>query len=392
MKSILSVLNTLYASLIALSFISPAGATNVAVCTDLGRFTIELFDAQAPAHAENFLGYVERGYYTGTVFPRVIEGCVVQGGGYNRDFRTKQLMNPVPNESKNGLENSRGTLSAARTADPHSATSQFYVNLSNNNSLNARGDEWGYTVFGRVADGMSVIDNIAALPTGAGGPFPTEVTEPLIAVTSMARIVEDRYPTLSTEERHNALVNDIQTAVSARDNEAAAAAFNEYRAACGELDAELLFSEARVLAALDRNPAAIESLGEYLRIADPTSETYLQALSLTRELDPNEAAARAEEELRIRQLASDCEFPMTPLIPDARNTAMENMVETQTNVRLFIETSDELLACLEEIVDDDDLANDDRQLAITAYNRAVQEQEDLANLWNEQRAIFMESQ
>ena len=147
-----------------------------------------------------------------------------------------------------------------------------------------------------------------------------------------------------------------------------------------------------MLAALDRNPAAIESLGEYLRIADPTSETYLQALSLTRELDPNEAAARAEEELRIRQLASDCEFPMTPLIPDARNTAMENMVETQTNVRLFIETSDELLACLEEIVDDDDLANDDRQLAITAYNRAVQEQEDLANLWNEQRAIFMESQ
>ena len=116
------------------------------------------------------LAYVDNAYYTGTVFHRVIEGFVVQGGGYNRDFRNKNLMNPVPNESKNGLANDRGTLSAARTADPHSATSQFYVNLDNNTSLNARGDEWGYTVFGQITEGMSVIDNIAALPTGAAGP------------------------------------------------------------------------------------------------------------------------------------------------------------------------------------------------------------------------------
>lgn len=379
MQSTLRVRNALYVSLIVLGFSVPAGATDVAVCTDLGNFTIELFDAQAPAHAENFLAYVERGYYTGTVFHRVIEGFVVQGGGYNRGFRSKQLMNPVPNESKNGLENSRGTLSAARTADPHSATSQFYVNLSNNTSLNARGDEWGYTVFGQVTDSMSVIDNIAALPTGAAGPFPSEVTEPLIAVTSMARVVEDRYPALSAEERHDALADDIQTAINADDNEAAADIFNEYRAACGELDAELLFSEAQVLAAIDRNAAATESLGEYLRVADPTSETYLQALSLTRVLDPNEAAA-------------DCEFPTAPLIPDARNTTMDAMIEAQTNVQTFIEISDELLECLEEIVDDDDLLDDDRQLANATYNRAVQEQEDLAGRWNEQRETFMESQ
>jgi len=392
MQSTLRVRDALCASLIVLGFSGPASATDVAVCTDLGNFTIELFDAQAPAHAENFLAYVERGYYTGTVFHRVIEGFVVQGGGYNRGFRSKQLMNPVPNESKNGLENSRGTLSAARTADPHSATSQFYVNLSNNTSLNARGDEWGYTVFGQVTDGMSVIDNIAALPTGAAGPFPSEVTEPLIAVTSMARVVEDRYPALSAEERHDALADDIQTAINADDNEAAADIFNEYRAACGELDAELLFSEAQVLAAIDRNAAATESLGEYLRVADPTSETYLQALSLTRVLDPNEAAARTEEQLRIGQLAADCEFPTAPLIPDARNTTMDAMIEAQTNIQTFIEISDELLECLEEIVDDDDLLDDDRQLANATYNRAVQEQEDLAGRWNEQRETFMESQ
>lgn len=387
-----SVRNALYASLITLSFSTPAVATDVAVCTDLGSFTIELFDEQAPAHAANFLAYVDRGFYTGMVFHRVIEGFVVQGGGFTRQFRSKPLLEPVENESKNGLANSRGTLSAARTTDPHSATSQFYVNLSNNNSLNPRGDDWGYTVFGQVTEGMSVVDNIAALPTGAGGPFPTEVTDPLIAVTSMARVVEDRYPELSDAERHEALAGDIQAAINAGDNEAAATVFGEYRAACGELGPELLFSEARVLAELERNEAAVESLGEYLQVADNTSDTYLEALQLSRALAPGEAEARAAAAARLAEIAADCEFPSLPVVPDARNTTMEAMVAAQGEVQSYIEVSEELLLCLEEIVEDDDFVEEDQRLAIGAYNDAVQRQEDLAERWNTQRELFLESQ
>ena len=157
---------TLAIACLALGSTGTAWATDVAVCTDAGNFTIELFDEQAPLHAANFLEYVDRGFYNGTIFHRVIEGFVVQGGGVTRTFRSKPTLPPVANEADNGLTNDRGTLSAARTSDPDSATSQFYVNLENNANLNRRGGDAGYTVFGRVSDGMPVIDNIAALPTG----------------------------------------------------------------------------------------------------------------------------------------------------------------------------------------------------------------------------------
>ncbi len=183
--------HTFYASLTALGYAGSASATDVTVCTDLGNFTIELLEQQSPAHAANFLDYVDRGYYMGTVFHRVIGGFMIQGGGYTREFRNKVTSDPVTNESKNGIGNSRGTVAAARTADPHSATSQFFVNLENNPSLNAAGDGWGYSVFGQVTQGMEIVDAIAALPTGPDGPFPTDVTDPLVAITSMARVVEE---------------------------------------------------------------------------------------------------------------------------------------------------------------------------------------------------------
>jgi cyclophilin family peptidyl-prolyl cis-trans isomerase len=245
-----------YVSLMALGYAGSASATDVTVCTDLGNFSIELLDQQSPAHAANFLDYVDRGYYIGTVFHRVIGGFMVQGGGYTREFRNKITSDPVMNESKNGIGNSRGTVAAARTGDPHSATSQFFVNLENNPSLNASGDDWGYSVFGQVTQGMDVVDAIAALPTGPDGPFPTDVTDPLVAITSMARVVDQIYPTLSADERHAALQQDIETAVAAGDNDEAADLFSAYRAACGEFGPELLYTEANVLAAVGRNAAA----------------------------------------------------------------------------------------------------------------------------------------
>jgi len=384
-----------YVSLMAMGYAGSASATDVAVCTDLGDFTIELLDQQSPAHAANFLDYVDRGYYMGTVFHRVISGFMIQGGGYTREFRNKVTSDPVMNESKNGIGNSRGTVAAARTGDPHSATSQFFVNLENNPSLNAAGDGWGYSVFGQVTQGIEIVDAIAALPTGPDGPFPTDVTDPLVAITSMARVVEEIYPTLSLDERHAALQQDIETAVAAGDNDGAADLFGAYRAACGELGPELLYTEANVLAAVGRNAAAVETLGEYLRVADNTSETYLEALSLSRTLAPGAAVDESGDQQRLQrlaELAADCVIPTEPSIPDANNAVMDDMVATQSNVVTYMEESNAMLECLEEIAEDDDLSDDDHELAIQAYNDEVEDQEALAEEWNTQRQLFLSLQ
>jgi len=374
---------------LSLACAGTADATDVAVCTDTGNFTIELFDEQAPVHAANFLQYVDRGFFNGTVFHRVIPGFVVQGGGYTRTFTSKPTLDPIVNESQNGLANDRGTLSAARTNDPDSATSQFYVNLVDNTSLNARGNRAGYTVFGRVSEGMEVLDQIAALPTGPSGPFSSDVTDPLIAVTSMARVVPDRYPNLSDEDRRAALEADIDSAVAAGDNDAAAAHFNEYRVACGGFDAALLLTEAKVLAAIGRNAAAAESLNEYLRVADSTSEQYLEALRLLRGLESAAAADPSSPAQRLAELTADCEYPTVPSVPDASTATMELMVETQGRVKTYIETSNALLECLDEIAENKDLSEDDRALALMAYNNEVADQEALAARWNTQREQFL---
>ncbi len=382
-----------YASLLALGYTGSANAVDVAVCTDLGNFTIELLDQQSPQHAANFLDYVDRGYYAGTVFHRVIDGFMIQGGGYTRDFRNKITADPVMNESKNGVGNSRGTVAAARTGDPHSATSQFYINLVNNPALNTAGEDWGYTVFGQVTRaGMDVVDAIAALETGPRGLFQSDVTNPLIAMTSMARVVEDRYPELSTEDRHAALRGDIESALGRGDNAVAVEVFGEYRAACGELGPDLLFAEAEALAAVEQNAAAVESLGEYLRFADNTSETYLEALQLSRLLDPAAADERSADDVRLAELAEDCTFPTAPIIPDPNTAEMADMVAIQSSIVAYMEESNELLKCLEEVADDDDLDDDDRGLASQAYNNEVDAQEGLAEVWNTQRTLFLELQ
>jgi peptidyl-prolyl cis-trans isomerase A (cyclophilin A) len=137
--------------------------------TTLGSFTIELFDKEAPISAANFLQYVDSGHFDGTVFHRVIPGFVIQGGGLTPDMRQKPTQPPIRNEADNGLKNRRGTLSMARTNDPHSATSQFFVNLVDNAFLDPGRGGAGYAVFGCVTEGMDVVDKIAAVKTGSKG-------------------------------------------------------------------------------------------------------------------------------------------------------------------------------------------------------------------------------
>jgi len=137
--------------------------------TSQGPFTIELFPKEAPQTVENFLAYVDAGFFDGTIFHRIVPGFVIQGGGLNPDFSPKQTRAPIKNEATNGLKNLRGTLSMARTNDINSATSQFFVNLKDNDFLDHKGespDKYGYAVFGRVTNGLEVIDAIAKVRTG----------------------------------------------------------------------------------------------------------------------------------------------------------------------------------------------------------------------------------
>jgi cyclophilin family peptidyl-prolyl cis-trans isomerase len=134
--------------------------------TSLGDFTVELLEKEAPLSVENFLEYVDSEFFDGTVFHRVIPGFVIQGGGFTEDFTQKRTNPPVKNEADNGLKNLRGTLSMARTNDINSATSQFFVNLKDNDFLDHSRGNFGYAVFAKVTKGMDVVDKIAAVKTG----------------------------------------------------------------------------------------------------------------------------------------------------------------------------------------------------------------------------------
>ncbi|GAA5523800.1 peptidyl-prolyl cis-trans isomerase A [Microbulbifer aestuariivivens] len=161
----------LYALLLCGLLALPAAAATSAnprvdLQTDLGTIRVELFADKSPITVENFLGYVDRGFYNGVIFHRVIPGFVAQTGGLTFDFQRKETVDPIANESANGLRNTRGTLGMARFNDPDSATSQFYINLGNNQDLDPKEDKAGYTVFGRVIEGMDVVDKIVAEPRG----------------------------------------------------------------------------------------------------------------------------------------------------------------------------------------------------------------------------------
>jgi peptidyl-prolyl cis-trans isomerase B (cyclophilin B) len=151
----------------------PSGkSTMIRMQTNLGVIDIELDTAKAPKTVENFLTYVREGYYDGTLFHRIIDGFMIQGGGYTPGLKPKATHKPIENEAKNGLRNERGTLAMARTSDPHSATAQFFINVAENDFLNHTSPSpqgWGYCVFGKVVTGMEVVDRIKGVATSTRG-------------------------------------------------------------------------------------------------------------------------------------------------------------------------------------------------------------------------------
>jgi peptidyl-prolyl cis-trans isomerase A (cyclophilin A) len=134
--------------------------------TNLGDFKIEFFEKEAPVSVANFQKYIDKGFFDGTIFHRIVPGFVIQGGGFTEDMTQKRTEAPIKNEADNGLKNARGTLSMARTNDINSATSQFFVNLKDNDFLDHSRGNFGYAVFARVCEGMDVVDKIAAVETG----------------------------------------------------------------------------------------------------------------------------------------------------------------------------------------------------------------------------------
>ena len=155
----------------------------VLLSTSHGDITLELDAVKAPITSENFLAYVGSGHFDGTIFHRVIPDFMIQGGGFTADMSQKTTNAPIENEADNGLKNDRGTVAMARTSDPHSASSQFFINLKKNDFLNhtsKTGQGWGYAVFARVVEGMEVVDAIAQVATGTSGPHCDVPREPVV--------------------------------------------------------------------------------------------------------------------------------------------------------------------------------------------------------------------
>ena len=172
-------------------------APRIRMQTSLGPVEVELNPKKAPKTVESFLRYVQDGFYDGTLFHRVIDGFMIQGGGYTRNYKKKPTKAPVVNEANNGLKNQRGTIAMARTSHPHSATVQVFINVADNDFLNYRSATprgWGYAVFGRVVKGMDVVDKIRKAPTGPGGPFRQDVPKAPIVIETVTVMGQAKHP------------------------------------------------------------------------------------------------------------------------------------------------------------------------------------------------------
>jgi cyclophilin family peptidyl-prolyl cis-trans isomerase len=166
---------------LALAALSSQAAPTVEMQTSMGAIVIELDAEKAPLTVKNFLQYANDGFYNGTIFHRVIDGFMIQGGGFTKDMGEKPTGAQIPNEAKNGLKNQRGTIAMARRAEPHSATAQFFINHKDNDALDYPSrDGWGYAVFGKVTQGLDVVDKIAKVRTGNRGMFQDVPVEPVV--------------------------------------------------------------------------------------------------------------------------------------------------------------------------------------------------------------------
>ena len=374
------------AAVAALLGSTAAHATEVAVCTDHGRFVINLADREAPKHVDNFLRYVDMGFYSGTVIHRVLPGFVVQGGGLDRKLLGRPGLPPVANESSNGLRNERGTVAAARGEGPDSATSQFFVNLMDNPELDRAP---GYTVFGRVKEGLDVVDSISRLPTGAMGPLKEAVPMPPVVIQSINRLDEDALAALPEADREAALKGLIDAAMETEDYAAARRWIGVYRSVCAAPDVKVAVDEARAALAGGDQARARYVLEEYFAVTAETDPTYEQAVGLYRSAVPGQAAVQPGDAApSASEAIGDCKAPAAPEIPDGASASTEQMLAGQKSVKAFVVDGQAYIKCVDAIADDKDRATTDRNAAIGEHNRMVGELERSAADFNDQLRAF----
>ena len=368
---------TIFAVLLAFGLTSAATATEVSVCTDQGTMTFEMLDEESPQHVANFLEYIDQGFYAGTVFHRVIAGFMIQGGGFNRRLTAKPTLPPVPNESSNGVSNQRGTVAAARTSNPDSATAQFFVNVVDNDRLDGSEDTPGYTVFARVTEGMDVADAIAALPTRGLGRFTEDVPDPLVQITSMAVLDRTVLDAIPEAERTSTLRERAVAAYEAGDHAAALDWLGHFRAACGTMDLDLLLIEAESSAAAMLTPRARSSLDQYFALGNSEHAQFDSALALYAKVAPGEHPDLAR---RI----GDCTPPTAPTVPNGREATMDEMLTGQTDVRTFMDESEMYLDCLSLVIDRHASSEAEQAMAVEEHNRMVALMEHTAEEFNTQ--------
>ena len=367
-------------ALLGLASVGAANATDVVLCTDRGRAVLELADTQAPQHVANFLKYVDMGYYSGTVFHRVKAGFVVQGGGVDRQLRGRPTLPPVQNESTNGLSNRRGTVAAARTEDPNSATAQFFVNLEDNPALDG-GAKPGYTVFGRVKEGLAVFDQISRLPTRAAGQFKGEVPNPIIAIRSAARSDEAALAELPKDGADAVLKGRIAAAATAGDQAATLHLIEQYHAICAAENPEIAITDAQAALATNDLRHAVFILEEYFATTDPKDPTYETAAALYRKAVP-------ENQRSAAQLVTDCTAPELPTLPDGTKANLDEMMAGQKQVKAFVAAGETYLKCLTKVIDNKERPIEERNAAVNEHNRMVSAMEQQAATFNEQIKKF----
>ena len=193
-NSTLALASLTLAATFSVASVRAEEAPKVKLATSMGDIVVQLDPAKAPKTVENFLQYVKDKHYDGTVFHRVIDGFMIQGGGFTKDMEQKPANAQIVNEARNGLKNLRGTIAMARRAEPHSATAQFFINHKDNATLDYTGDQngrtWGYAVFGKVIEGMDVVDRIAKVPTGDRAMHEKVPLEPV--VIQSVKIISDK--------------------------------------------------------------------------------------------------------------------------------------------------------------------------------------------------------
>jgi cyclophilin family peptidyl-prolyl cis-trans isomerase len=307
-------------------------------------------------------------------------GFVVQGGGVDRQLRSRPTLPPVPNESSNGLSNRRGTVAAARTEDPNSAAAQFFVNLEDNPSLDG-GAKPGYTVFGRVKDGLAVFDQISRLPTRAAGPFKAEVPNPVVAIRSVARIDDAALGELPKDGADAVLKSRIVAASAAGDNATTLRLTEQYHSLCAAEDPEIEVLSAQAALATNDVRRAVFVLEDYFATTDQKHPTYETATDLYRKAVP-------ENQRSAAQLLPDCAAPTLPILPDGTKAPLDEMMAAQKKVKDFVAAGDAYLKCLAKVIDNKDRAIDERNAAVNEHNRMVGAMEQIAAGFNDQIKKF----